>query len=200
MNLPESTSSTPLWLDGWHQFSARLASPNYGPRPPGTRVDLIVLHSISLPPGQYGGEEVQRLFTNQLDWNQHPYFKSIQGIKVSAHFYIRRQGELLQFVSANDRAWHAGTSAYLGRGNCNNHSIGIELEGLEGDPFEDRQYETLASLCAALLQQYPIAHIAGHEHIAPERKADPGAGFNWPQLQQSLGLPARFFPDGVLPK
>lgn len=200
MNLPEASSSTPLWLDGWHQFSARLVSPNYGPRPPETRVDLIVLHSISLPPGQYGGNEVQHLFTNQLDWNQHPYFKSIQGMKVSAHFYIRRQGELLQFVSANDRAWHAGTSRFRGRDNCNDNSIGIELEGIEGGSFEDSQYETLVSLCAAIMQHYPITHIAGHEHIAPERKADPGIGFDWPRLQQSLGVTSRLFPGGVLSK
>lgn len=198
MKPSEPSQPAALWVDGWYQFSGRLPSPNFGLRPIGTQVDLIVLHSISLPPGQYGGEEVLRLFTNRLDWNQHPYFKSIQGMQVSAHFYIRRQGELQQFVSANDRAWHAGASSYRGRNNCNDHSIGIELEGLEGELFEDRQYETLASLCAALLQGYPIAHIAGHEHIAPGRKADPGQGFDWPLLQQSLGLPAQYFPAGVL--
>ena len=193
MNPSEQTSSS-LWRDGWYQFAGRLASPNYGPRPARARTDLIVLHSISLPPGQYGGDEVQRLFTNQLDWNQHPYFKSIEGMQVSAHFYIRRDGELLQFVSANDRAWHAGASSYRGRSNCNDDSIGIELEGIEGGPFEEFQYETLASLCAALLQHYPMAPIAGHEHIAPGRKGDPGSGFNWPLLQQALGLAARYFP------
>lgn len=198
MNPSELTQSTPLWVDGWYQFAGRLVSPNYGPRPTEARVDLIVLHSISLPPGQYGGDEVQRLFTNQLDWNQHPYFKSIQGMAVSAHFFIRRQGELQQFVSANDRAWHAGTSHYRGRSNCNDDSIGIEMEGVEGSRFEDSQYETLASLCAAILQRYPIAHIAGHEHVAPGRKADPGKGFDWLLLQQSLGLATPYFPTGVL--
>lgn len=198
MNLFEQPQQTSLWIDGWYQFSGRLASPNYGPRPAGAKVDLIVLHSISLPPGQYGGDEVQRLFTNQLDWNQHPYFKSIRGMEVSAHFYIRRQGELQQFVSANDRAWHAGVSSYRGRSNCNDDSIGIELEGIEGGLFEDRQYETLAGLCAAILQGYPIAHIAGHEHIAPGRKADPGTGFDWRLFQQSLGLAPRYFPAGLL--
>lgn len=198
MKRSEPSKPTALWVDGWYQFSGRLPSPNYGPRLGGTQVDLIVLHSISLPPGQYGGDEVQRLFTNQLDWNQHPYFKSIQGMEVSSHFYIRRQGELQQFVSANDRAWHAGTSSYLGRSNCNDHSIGIELEGLEGERFEDHQYETLAGLCAAILQGYPIAHIAGHEHIAPGRKADPGKGFDWRLLQQSLGLAPQYFPAGLL--
>lgn len=191
---PSERAGAALWRDGWYQFAGRLPSPNYGPRPAGARTDLIVLHSISLPPGQYGGDEVQRLFTNQLDWNRHPYFKTIEGMEVSAHFYIRRDGELLQFVSANDRAWHAGASCYRGRSNCNDDSIGIELEGVEGGPFEERQYETLASVCAALLQHYPIAHIAGHEHVAPGRKGDPGSGFDWPRLQNTLGLAARYLP------
>lgn len=185
----------PLWQDGWYRFASHQASPNFGPRPIGTQISLIVLHSISLPPGQFGGDEVQRLFTNQLDWDQHPYFKSIQGMEVSAHFFIRRQGELLQFVSTLDRAWHAGASSYRGRHNCNDYAIGIELEGLEGGLFEDRQYETLAVLCAALLQNHPIADMAGHEHIAPGRKADPGAGFDWALLQRSLGLASRYLPE-----
>jgi AmpD protein len=168
------------------------------PAPGGTHVDLIVLHCISLPPGQYGGDEVQRLFTNQLDWHQHPYFESIEGMEVSAHFYIRRNGDLQQFVSANDRAWHAGASSYRQRSNCNDNSIGIELEGVAGDRFEDSQYETLAGLCAAILQRYPITQIAGHEHIAPGRKTDPGNGFNWQLLQRSLGLASPYFPDGLL--
>jgi AmpD protein len=200
MNPSDRSKPTPLWIDGWYQFSGRLVSPNYGPRPRGATVDLIVLHSISLPPGQYGGDEVPRLFTNQLDWNQHPYFKSIEGMTVSSHFYIRRQGELLQFVSANDRAWHAGASNYRGRNDCNDDSIGIELEGIEGGLFEERQYETLAGLCAAILQGYPVTHIAGHEHVAPGRKTDPGSGFDWLLLQQSLGLAPQYFPDGILSK
>jgi AmpD protein len=198
MTSPEPLPATPLWLDGWYQFSGRLVSPNFGPRPRGTQVDLIVLHCISLPPGQYGGDEVQRLFTNQLDWRQHPYFKSIEGMEVSAHFYIRRNGDLQQFVSANDRAWHAGASSYRQRRNCNDNSIGIELEGVAGDRFEDGQYETLAGLCAAILQRYPVTQIAGHEHIAPGRKTDPGNGFNWRLLQRSLGLASPYFPDGLL--
>lgn len=198
MTSPEPLHPTPLWRDGWYQFSGRLVSPNFGPRPRGTHVDLIVLHCISLPPGQYGGDEVQRLFTNQLDWRQHPYFESIEGMEVSAHFYIRRNGDLQQFVSANDRAWHAGASSYRQRSNCNDNSIGIELEGVAGDRFEDSQYETLAGLCAAILQRYPITQIAGHEHIAPGRKTDPGNGFNWRLLQRSLGLASPYFPDGLL--
>ena len=184
----------PLWQEGWYRFANRQPSPNFGPRPPETNISLIVLHSISLPPGQFGGDEVQRLFTNQLDWDQHPYFKSIQGMEVSAHFFIRRQGELIQFVSTLDRAWHAGVSSYRGRNNCNDYAIGIELEGIEGGLFEERQYETLSALCAALLQNHPIADIAGHEHIAPGRKADPGTGFNWSVLQRSLGLASRHLP------
>lgn len=194
MNAPPTSSSGSLWRDGWYRFARQLRSPNVGPRPAGAEVDLLVIHSISLPPGQYGGDEVQRLFTNTLDWNAHPYFKSIAGMQVSSHFYIRRNGELWQFVSCDERAWHAGVSSYRGRDNCNDDSIGIELEGLAGAPFEPPQYETLGSLCAALAQQYPVRHIAGHEHIAPGRKDDPGAGFAWAQLQQALAWPAQYFP------
>jgi AmpD protein len=191
------TLSTGLWNGGWYRFARHLPSPNFGPRPAGAVVDLIVIHAISLPPGQYGGDEVQRLFTNTLDWNAHPYFKSIEGMAVSAHFYIRRNGELWQFVSTDDRAWHAGVSSYRGRSNCNDDSIGIELEGAEGGPFEAAQYETLASLCAAIPQRYAISHVAGHEHIAPERKKDPGEGFEWAHLQQTLGWPSQYFPEGL---
>ena len=135
----------------------------------------------------YGDPE--RLFTNQLDWNAHPYFQQIEGLEVSAHFYIRRNGEVWQFVSCDDRAWHAGVSRYRGRSNCNDDSIGIELEGLEGDRFEVAQYEALAALCPALHQRYPITHIAGHEHIAPGRKTDPGACFDGPQAEALCRLP-----------
>ncbi len=183
-----------LWQAGWYRFARRLASPNFGARPAGAGIDLIVIHSISLPPGRYGGDEVQRLFTNTLDWNAHPYFKSIEGLAVSAHFFIRRNGELWQFVGCDDRAWHAGASEYRGRAECNDDSVGIELEGLEGDPFEAAQYETLADLCAAIAQQYPIQHVAGHEHIAPGRKRDPGAGFDWKLLGRCLAWPAHCFP------
>jgi AmpD protein len=186
-----------LWHQGWYRFAARLPSPNFGPRPVDAKIDLLVLHSISLPPGQYGGLAVGQLFTNQLDWNAHPYFKTIEGLTVSAHFFIRRNGDLQQFVSTHDRAWHAGNSSYRGRDNCNDDSIGIELEGLEGDTFESPQYDTLCALCAALLQAFPITHVAGHEHIAPGRKADPGAGFDWSALQRGLGLNGQYFPLNV---
>ncbi|OOG37354.1 N-acetylmuramoyl-L-alanine amidase [Polaromonas sp. A23] len=183
-----------LWQEGWYRYAKVLASPNFGPRPSSACLDLIVIHSISLPPGEFGNGQVQRLFTNTLDWEAHPYFQSHRGLQVSSHFFISRSGELWQFVSCDDRAWHAGESNYRGRSNCNDDSIGIELEGLEGGPFEASQYETLASVCAALLQQYPVAHLAGHEHIAIGRKQDPGKGFEWSRLQASLGLPSKCFP------
>lgn len=188
------------WAGGWYRFARRDPSPNFGPRPPDAAIDLIVLHSISLPPGVYGGGQVQALFTNQLNWDEHPYFKQIEGLEVSAHFYIQRTGDIWQFVSCDDRAWHAGTSQYRGRINCNDDSIGIELEGLEGDSFDTAQYEALAALCPALCQRYPIAHIAGHEHIAPGRKNDPGPGLDWKLLQKKLGLADWCFPEGVLKK
>ena len=191
------TQMQPLWEDGWYRFARRLGSPNFGPRPTHVQPELIVIHSISLPPGDFGTGQVQRLFTNQLDWDAHDYFRSIRGLKVSAHFFIARDGQLWQFVSCNDRAWHAGESTYHGKANCNDYSVGIELEGLEGLIFEDAQYETLTSLSASLLQAYPISQVAGHEHIAPGRKQDPGAGFDWPTLRHSLGLGAASFPAQV---
>jgi AmpD protein len=195
----QSPPAPPLWQDGWYRFARLMASPNFGPRPAGIRPDLLLLHSISLPPGEYGTGQVQRLFTNQLEWDSHDYFRSIRGLQVSAHFFITRRGQLWQFVSCNERAWHAGDSFYRGKPNCNDDSIGIELEGLEGQTFEEDQYDTLSSLGAALLQAYPIAHVAGHEHVAPGRKRDPGAGFVWPALRRSLGLAAANFPPGTAP-
>lgn len=199
MSEPGATSCVALapenWMHGWYRFAHRLPSPNFGARPAGVSVDLVVLHSISLPPGIYGGTEVQELFTNRLDWNAHPYFKQIEGLQVSAHFYVRRNGDLLQFVSCDDRAWHAGTSSYQGRSNCNDFSIGIELEGLEGDTFEPAQYETLQALLPSVVQQYPVRGVTGHEHIAPGRKADPGPGFDWASLQRCSGLSSQCFPE-----
>ncbi len=140
---------------------------------------------------------MQRLFTNQLDWQAHPYFKSIEGATVSAHFYIRRDGALWQFVSCDDRAWHAGVSSYRGRSNCNDDSIGIELEGLEGGLFTNQQYAALKQLCPAIMRQYPIAHIAGHEHVAVGRKTDPGSGFDWLRFQKDQSLNARYLPLNI---
>ena len=191
---PAPEAPDPLWQGGWYRFAHRIASPNFGPRPGGALVDLIVVHSISLPPGVYGGDGVQRLFTNTLDWDAHPYFGQIRGLEVSAHFFIRRDGALLQFVSCDDRAWHAGRSSYRGREECNDDSIGIELEGLEGEAFEPAQYEALSAVCAAIAQHYPIRHVAGHEHVAPARQQDPGAGFEWALLRRELGWPRDWFP------
>jgi N-acetyl-anhydromuramoyl-L-alanine amidase len=193
-NPKPAQSPTLQWQHGWYSHAQRLDSPNFGPRPDGAVIDLIVVHSISLPPGQFGGDYVQQLFTNQLDWQAHPYFQSIRGTEVSAHFYIRRDGQLWQFVSCDARAWHAGRSSFQGRGNCNDFSIGIELEGLEGQMFEAAQYEALARLCQALKSLYPIAHVVGHEHVAPGRKADPGVGFDWPLLQKTVAWPLQCFP------
>jgi len=168
------------------------------PSPEGAHIDLVVIHSISLPPGVYGGPEVEALFTNTLDWDAHPYFEQIRGMEVSSHFFIRRDGRLIQFVSCDDRAWHAGRSHYRGRDNCNDDSIGIELEGLEGLTFEDAQYNTLINLCQAIATHYPLAHIAGHEHVAPGRKQDPGVGLigqfcNRDQPFLLRGFPKIFF-------
>ncbi|MGA0610415.1 1,6-anhydro-N-acetylmuramyl-L-alanine amidase AmpD [Caldimonas sp. KR1-144] len=182
------------WSDGWYAAARRVPSPNFGLRPPHTPVSLAVVHSISLPPGVYGGDAIEQLFTNRLDWTAHPYFQQIRGIEVSAHFVIRRDGELLQFVSVDERAWHAGRSHWRGRDNVNDFSAGIELEGLEGGRFEPAQYARLAELLRALREAYPIEEVVGHEHVAPGRKLDPGCGFDWHALRRALGWSARCFP------
>jgi AmpD protein len=154
-----------------------------------------LIHSISLPPGRHGGDAVERLFTNRLDIDAHPFYRALRGLQVSSHFMVRRNGELLQFVGCDQRAWHAGASQWRGRTNCNDFSVGIELEGLEGLLFEPAQYHALARLLEALAARYPIQGVAGHEHVAPGRKHDPGAGFDWAGLVQALGWPARYFPE-----
>jgi N-acetyl-anhydromuramoyl-L-alanine amidase len=175
-----------VWQHGWWTPARHVPSPNCGPRPAGAAVSLAVVHSISLPPGLYRGDAVQRLFTNRLDWDADPYYQSIRGLQVSAHFFVRRQGRVIQFVSCEQRAWHAGVSSWRGRENCNDWSIGIELEGLEGQPFEPAQYAQLARLLHALARRYPVAEAVGHEHVAPGRKADPGPGFDWARLRGLL--------------
>ncbi len=182
------------WAQGWYAGAKHCASPNFGPRPVGAVLDLVLLHSISLPPGVYTGDAVERLFTNTLDWDAHPYFQTLRGLEVSAHFLIRRDGVLWQFVSCEDRAWHAGASSFQRRDNCNDFSIGVELEGLEGDTFEPAQYAGLRRLLRALSEQYPVRHLAGHSDVAPGRKIDPGPGFEWHRLsdvasQLNLELP-----------
>lgn len=166
-------------------------SPHCDARPVGERIDLAVLHSISLPPGQYGGDEVERLFTNRLDFAAHPFFETLRDMRVSAHFLIRREGRVLQFVSCEQRAWHAGLSSWRGRERCNDRSIGIELEGLEGGRFEDAQYDAVVPLLQALRRRYPIGDVVGHEHIAAGRKADPGPGFDWRRLGRRMDWPTR---------
>ena len=177
------------WRQGWWSGASRCSSPNFGPRPDGMAVELVLLHSISLPPGQYGGDAIDRLFTNRLDLEAHPYYQQLRGLAVSAHFLVRRDGRLRQFVSCDQRAWHAGLSHWRGRDNCNDWSIGIELEGLEGEPFEAPQYPALVRLLAAIARHYPVRELVGHEHVAPGRKQDPGAGFDWQALVRHGGFP-----------
>jgi AmpD protein len=175
------------WQAGWWRHATRLRSPNRNERPPGEAVTLAIVHSISLPPGCYGGDAVVRLFTNRLDPRAHPYYAQLEGLRVSAHFLVRRDGTLLQFVSCDERAWHAGASRWRGREGCNDWSVGIEMEGLEGEPFERAQYRALVRLLRALARRYPIAEVVGHEHVAPGRKHDPGARFDWRGVARALG-------------
>lgn len=165
-----------------------IASPNFNQRPAETEIRLVVIHNISLPPSQFGGGYIQKFFQNQLNHDLHPYFKTIQGMEVSAHVLILRTGEVIQFVNFDDRAWHAGRSSYLGQNECNDYSIGIELEGSDDLPFEDIQYEMLADVVLAIEQAYPKTkqHLAGHSDIAPGRKTDPGMYFNWQNLRQLI--------------
>ncbi len=171
---------------GWASGVRRIASPNHDQRPPRSEIELLVIHSISLPPDQFGGPEIARFFTNRLDTAAHPYFVQLQGVKVSAHFLVRRDGEVVQFVPCRRRAWHAGVSSWQGRTRCNDFSIGIELEGSDYVPFTEWQYAALARLTRRLLRAYPIRHIAGHSDIAPERKTDPGPFFEWGRYRNAL--------------
>ena len=166
--------------------ATQLASPNCDDRPAGAEITLLVVHNISLPPGEFGGGAIAALFTNRLDPAAHPYFATIQGLRVSAHFLIARDGALTQFVSCARRAWHAGASAWRGRAQCNDFSVGVELEGTDDLPYEDRQYEVLAPLTRALCRRYPIADLAGHQDVAPGRKTDPGAAFDWPRFRRMV--------------
>lgn len=178
--------------DGWLVGARHEASPNHGPRPDPAPVSLVVLHNISLPPGQFSGDAVERFFLNRLDPQEHPYFAEIADLQVSAHFFIRRSGRVIQFVGCDVRAWHAGRSTWLGQENCNDYSVGIELEGTDELPYTDDQYAALWDVIDALRARYPIAAVAGHCHVAPGRKSDPGAHFDWAALAArypSLGLP-----------
>jgi AmpD protein len=175
--------------DGWLEGVRQLHSPNCGERPGSCDPDLLVIHNISLPPGCYGGDAIERFFTNCLDWEEHPYYREIRGMEVSSHLLLRRDGDLVQFVSFNDRAWHAGASCFDGRENCNDFSIGIELEGTDDEPYTDVQYAVLADVSAALLKAFPgleESRITGHSDIAPGRKTDPGPAFDWRRYRDEL--------------
>ena len=172
-------------IDGQLIGARQVPSPNYNQRPEHTEIQLVVVHNISLPPSQFGGGYIEQFFQNQLDWSKHPYFQSIEGMQVSTHLLILRTGEVLQFVNFNDRAWHAGRSTYLAKKECNDYSIGIELEGSDDQPFEEMQYNILAQVIATLQATYPkiLQHLAGHSDIAPGRKTDPGPFFDWPKTR-----------------
>jgi AmpD protein len=175
--------------EGWLTGARRVASPNCDERPEDADITLMVVHGISLPPGEYGGDWIDDLFCNRLDPDAHPYFREIAGLRVSSHLLIRRDGEIVQYVPFSRRAWHAGDSCFEGRSACNDFSIGIELEGQDTEPYTDRQYEQLAAVMQALVAAYPglsLDRVAGHCDIAPGRKTDPGPAFDWQQLQARL--------------
>lgn len=174
------------WENGWWRQARRVDSPNFGPRPENADIDLLIVHNISLPPGGFAGDAVERFFTNRLDPDAHPYFATIAGIQVSAHFFIRRSGEIIQFVSVLDRAWHAGVSCWRGRENCNDHSVGVEMEGEDATPYEEAQYAALSALLRALCREWPLRDVAGHCHVAPGRKTDPGSAFDWSRLRREF--------------
>lgn len=175
-----------LSSDGWLTNVRSVPSPNQDARPTGEAIRLLVIHAISLPPSQFGGDGVERFFTNRLDPAEHPYYRAIHELKVSAHFFIRRNGEIVQFVPVSRRAWHAGASNWRGRVRCNDFSLGIELEGCDEQVFTDSQYKCLAHLISFLQQHFPIEDIVGHADIAPGRKTDPGPHFDWLRLHALL--------------
>ncbi len=181
-------TSEAFWVDdkGSILSAGQLPSPNQDARPPDVVVSLLVLHGISLPPGKYGSGDIEALFCNGLDYSLHPYFESLRGLRVSAHFLVTRDGEVVQFVPCTKRAWHAGTSTWRGRDRCNDYSIGIELEGVDDAPYEPVQYEMLARLTRALMARYPIEEIVAHSDIAPDRKTDPGPAFDWARFNSLL--------------
>ncbi len=171
---------------GWFRKARKVISPNFNDRPDDGDISLLVIHNISLPPGSFGGEYVERFFQNKLQVGEHPYFRQISELRVSSHCFINRSGELVQFVPFEKRAWHAGQSSFEGRENCNDFSIGIELEGADSTPYTEQQYHALAELTGSLLKAYPLINtnrIVGHSDIAPERKTDPGPSFDWARFR-----------------
>ena len=167
---------------GWVESAQRIVSPNCDDRPVGQAIELVVIHAISLPPGEFGGTGVPHFFTNTLDLRAHPYYEGLCGLRVSAHFFIRRNGHLIQFVPCLLRAWHAGISSWRGRPRCNDYSVGIEFEGVDDVPYELVQYDVCDALMRALSSAYPLSAVAGHCDIAPERKTDPGPAFEWQRI------------------
>jgi AmpD protein len=179
------------YQNGWISGAKirRVDSPNFNQRPAGMPIDVLVIHNISLPPSRFGSDDVEQFFTNQLDTSQHPDYASLKDVKVSAHLFIKRTGEMIQFVSLLDRAWHAGVSHFQGRQGCNDFSIGIELEGTDDLPFTDAQYQQLVEVTQVIQQHFPLItldHITGHSDIAPGRKTDPGPCFDWPRFKEKL--------------
>jgi AmpD protein len=192
----------PFDARGWHRRARPVPSPNFDARPDGAAPELLVIHHISLPAGRFAGDAIERLFTNRLDESAHPSFAGLGALRVSAHFLIRRRGELLQFVSCDARAWHAGASCFRGRERCNDFSIGIELEGTGERRYTDAQYRVLARLTRALAARWPLRHLAGHSDIAPQRKTDPGPSFDWRRYESMLdgcGLSRPFGPPARMP-
>jgi len=171
---------------GWCDHALRTPSPNCDARPDGMEISLLVVHNISLPAGNYGSTHVSDLFCNQLDYNADPGFEELRGLRVSSHFFIRRDGQLVQFVPTIARAWHAGLSSFAGRDKCNDFSIGIEMEGCDTDGYTDAQYDALCQLTVALQERHPLTDVAGHQHIAPGRKTDPGPHFDWMRYRAML--------------
>lgn len=182
---------------GWLEGVRRVASPNCDDRPAGVQPDLIVVHGISLPPGEFGGPWIDALFNNRLPVDEHPYFAGLAGLRVSAHALIRRDGEIVQYVAFHRRAWHAGESRWLGRERCNDYSIGIELEGTDASAYEPGQYAALARLVARLCRTYSSLspqRIVGHSDVAPGRKSDPGIAFDWPLLRALVSFETEVTP------
>jgi len=178
-------------IDGWLKQARVVKSPNFNQRPENTSINAIIIHGISLPPGQFGSSDIDDFFSNQLDVTKHPFYNQIADLQVSAHFLIRRDGEIVQYVSTNERAWHAGVSRLAGKENCNDFSIGIELEGTDDSAYELSQYKNLVAVIKCLIKEYPSItkeRIVGHEHVAPGRKTDPGPLFDWDLFWQEINL------------
>jgi N-acetyl-anhydromuramoyl-L-alanine amidase len=184
--------------DGWLAPAQRIVSPNCDERPAGTRIELLLIHNISLPPGEFGTGRVEQLFTNRLPCDAHPYFAALQELRVSAHFLIARDGQLTQFVGCKQRAWHAGISEFEGRNACNDFSLGVEMEGTDELAYTEEQYRMLARLTRALLAAFPVRALRGHGDVAPGRKTDPGPSFDWNRLARDLGCDPALFAPGRL--